>query len=332
MAITSCIVHPKQSRFIQVYEWQIIFCKQNHCAALLLSFFRSWHDWKLKHDFYYKKFNDIVEAHGEGRPHIENAYLFFTKEELAEGCMGFYGKNAINEAIELLISLNVITTHPNPNKRYHFDKTKYYRFYPEICNRWISKNYSLVDEETSQFIDSKDAPKQEDRLFEKSFIDSSKEDNGIAEIGQPIAENCQYITNTTNNKTNINKLINKNFQDEFLNKSKKHPCMQNEDSQKVTEVIEALMKAGFPKARLQYPDTIKNIQEVLQAGASINNFVETYYDILQVKKEEQFALNYLIKVLKTKMNHLEQNNIKKSPEEYEIDCTKGLDWMGDLLG
>src|SRR5579872_5061286 len=130
MSYNSSIRQPENTRYIQIHEWQIKFCQNNHCAALLLAFFISWHDWKTQNDQYYRRANDIAEMHGDGRPHNQNAYLFFSMDELIEGCMGFYGKNAINEALQLLASLNVITIHKNPNPRYYFDKTKYFQFDP----------------------------------------------------------------------------------------------------------------------------------------------------------------------------------------------------------
>jgi hypothetical protein len=123
-----------KNKRVVVRAWQIDFCDGNHCAALLLSFFASWHDWKLKNDQYYSRTNDIAEMHGDGRPYNQNAYLFFSTEELIEKCLGLYGKNAISAAIQLLVSLKVLSIHKNPNPRYKFDKTKYFRFYPSVCN------------------------------------------------------------------------------------------------------------------------------------------------------------------------------------------------------
>ncbi|MEO8965575.1 MAG: hypothetical protein ABI370_12995, partial [Gammaproteobacteria bacterium] len=123
---TSCIRHPENNRYIQLHEWQVTFCEGNHCAALLLAFLSAWHNWKLKNDHYYHRANDIAEMHGDGRPHNQNAYLFFSMDELIEGCMDFYGKKAVNAALDFLVSLSVISIHKNPNKRYHFDQTKYF--------------------------------------------------------------------------------------------------------------------------------------------------------------------------------------------------------------
>jgi len=146
---SSCVQQPNNNRYIQVNEWQIAFCHQNHCAAFLLSHFIAWHDWKLNHDEYYSRANNIAELHGDGRPNNQNAYLFFTMEDLAEGILNLYGKNAINTALLLLEELQVISVHKNPNPRYHFDKTKYFMFYPEICNKWIKNNHKREENQNS---------------------------------------------------------------------------------------------------------------------------------------------------------------------------------------
>ena len=336
---SSCIRTPENNRYIQIHEWQINFCQNSHCAALLLSFFINWHEWKLKNDQYYFKANNISESHGDGRPHSENAYLFFTMEDFIEGTMNFYGKNAINEALQLLISLNVLTTHKNPNPRYHFDKTKYFQFYPSVCNRWIAENYS-VEHSSAQFnaqpIDYIDTPKEANRLSENN--------RRSAEIGKPVIETGQPITNTTNKliQTNINKLINtkNDFCDETKKRAlQKNPILGTQSEDRVQAVITALVDQGFPLARLQYPDTTKNINAALQAGASINMFMEAYLDTCRIKKSESFAFNYLLKVVKTRLEHRKsqhqdassENTPERNQSYYESDFSKSMDWMGDLL-
>lgn len=326
MTISSSVRHPENNRYIQVNEWQIKFCQENHCAALLLSFFTNWHDWKLRNDQYYRKANNIAEAHGDGRPYSENAYLFFTTEDLIDGTMNFYGKNAISDAIQLLFSLNVITLHKNPNPRYHFDKTKYFQFFPAVCNQWIAKNYPIKEENLPsqmQGIDNFDTPKEDNRLFENN--------RRSAEIGQPSSETGQAITNTTikYKQTNINKLIKPI--DPFF-ESKKQLVIDDT----VQEVINVLVEQGFPLARLQYPDTAKNIKAVLQAGASLQTFIESYLETCRAKQTNSFALNYLLKVITSRLeknkyrNHSHQQSVQDTPQ-YEENFSAGLQWMGDLV-
>lgn len=191
---SSCITQPANNRYIQVSEWQIKFCNGNYCAALVLSHFIRWHNWKLNHDNYYNKVNNIAEMHGDGRPHNQNAYLFFTMDEISEGILGFFGKSTINTALSLLQELSVISVHKNPNPRYHFDKTKYFMFYPEVCNEWLALDASNDENKNNDDENYEIDPlKVSDRAF-KNELSSSKSN-------VPSRKNSQAITYKTNNTT-----------------------------------------------------------------------------------------------------------------------------------
>ena len=324
MSYSSCISHPQGSRFIQIHAWQIQFCRENHCAALILSFFSNWHDWKIKNDQYYSKFNDIAELHGDGRPHNQNAYLFFTMEDLIQGCLGFYGKNAINEALQLLCSLEVISIHKNPNPRYHFDKTKYFQFYPSVCNQWIVKNYPAKDSYTNkstQVLESSGASKQANRASENK--------QSSDEIGQPTFEIGKAITNTTSNTTeNNNQSIN-------INKISEDP-KQSMDGE-VRLIIEKLIQQGLSTKHLKYPDTIKTMQRLYESGATVEIFLEAY-SVARKVSSNGFGINYLAKVVtdilsknsKSTNENVDANNQISKPI-YTEDFSNGLDWMGDLI-
>ncbi len=192
---SSCIQQPKNNHYIQVSAWQVQFCQGNHCAAFVLSHFIAWHDWKINHDEYYQRVNNIAELHGDGRPHEQNAYLFFSMDEISEGILGTYGKNTINNALQFLEDLGAISVHKNPNPRYHFDKTKYFIFYPEVCNDWIAHNEKndFLGQVTAQALDNPDRLKVTDR--------SSKINAPSPEIKRPSLKKGQAITETTNNTT-----------------------------------------------------------------------------------------------------------------------------------
>ena len=334
---TSCIYTPPNSRFIQLNETHLAFCQGNHCAAFLLSFFSSWHDWKIRNDQYYCRANDIAEVHGDGRPNNENAYLFFTTEDLVNGLMGLFGKKAISDGLELLVNLKVITIHKNPNPRYHFDKTKYFRFYPEIVNNWLEAGdaISLDSNSCAQVIDNFDNAKIDD-AFAKNARPS-------IENGQPSRQNRQAITDTTNNTTKNNKSINKSkrasdFLSDFagseqqaaaLNESAQavefeqptaHFTKQTQNQHKlntkekqtaaatgelqqtvspVTQtIIDSLIEKGMSKNKF-YADSITAITRLHEAGATTKQFIEGYDIALQTTKGSGFGVNYLIKVVES---------------------------------
>lgn len=334
MTYSSCIRHPEKTRYIQVYDWQIKFCQGNHCAALLLSFFINWHDWKLRNDQYYKRANDIAEMHGDGRPHGQDAFLFFTTEELISGCMEFYGKKAINEALALLTSLHVITTHKNPNPRYHFDKTKYFKFNPKVCNRWISDIYPLDDEEDNNLA-------QPVEFIDRSKIADRSGKNGVPshQNGLPSGESCQAITNTTNNTTNNNQSINARQDllnvDRIKSKQSDHPDPLPE----ITQIIDVLIAKGFLLDRSHHSDDMAVIEQLVQQGATVAIVDDAYAVSLKATsmRGKRFGLRYLAKTIEGMLSKVEKHRTETfssanhSEPQYENDFRGGLHWMGDLV-
>ncbi len=328
MNYTSCIRQPEKSPFIQLHQWQVQFCHNNHCAALLLSVFIAWHDWKCRHDDYYRRVNNIAEVHGEGRPHSENAYLFFTTEQLIEYCMGLYGKKAINEGLNFLKSLSAISIHNNPNPRYHFDKTKYFQFYPDVCNHWITENYyqkSSLHEKETQLIDSYDRVKIPDRESENALPSS--------ENGRPSGKNTQAITYTTYNNTNKNQSINarENFSD-LKSQTELNPLT-------VEQILTHLRQKGLSSDALRYPDVPDLIAELISKGAILIHFLTAYDLAVQATstKGGRFGVRYLAKVVE---NLLNKSNLHSKPPPaissrqevvYQNDFSGGMDWMGDLV-
>lgn len=137
------IHHPENNHCLQLHEWMVKFCGNNHCAALLLAFFLSWHEWRLRHDIYYRRLIN-TEIHKDVGINNENAYLFFTFQELIDGLMGLYDQKTVASALDLLVSLGVISTHKNLNSTYPFDKTKYFKLYPHVCDHWLANNYQIA--------------------------------------------------------------------------------------------------------------------------------------------------------------------------------------------
>lgn len=309
---SSCIRHPEKTRYIQVYDWQIQFCQGNHCAALLLAFFINWHDWKLRHDQYYKRVNDIAEIHGDGRLHSEDAYLFFSTEELITGCMGFYGKQAVNTGIDLLASLGVITIHKNPNPRYHFDKTRYFKLYPTVCNRWIADSYPLDDEGN---VEEPNASPDRLKMADRSAENNPPSNKNVL----PSNESDRAITNTTNNTTNKNQSI--NARDE------------------VGAAINALVEKGMPAKRF-YPDAIDTILHLQEQGATAETFCKAYDLAHRTTQHNHYGVPYIAKIVEQLLASSRKQNTPrgKSPPSlpqkdqfsntvYESDITNALKWM-----
>jgi hypothetical protein len=108
---TTCIRHPSSERFLRIFPWQIELCEGNHCAAYLLSYFESWHNYKLQKQFENKRVNDIAENHGDKRTQDEHSLQFHSYEDFEFGLLGLYKKNSIRDALAQFAAI------PIPNTR-----------------------------------------------------------------------------------------------------------------------------------------------------------------------------------------------------------------------
>ncbi|MCR9192823.1 MAG: hypothetical protein NXI01_09265 [Gammaproteobacteria bacterium] len=216
--------------------------------------------------------------------------MFFTTDDLADGILNLYGKNAINKALQLLEELQVISVHKNPNPRYHFDKTKYFIFYPETCNEWIKKDQEKTGNQNSSI----EGPKESiDHL--KASDRSSQSNAPSIESKRPPLKKGQAITDTTNNTTNKDQSIKNIHGDGCIGFSQK-------TSPEIEEIIELLIFEGFPRKRFSYSGSIESIQKACAAGANIDMFYEAYCKAQSVTGEQGFGLNYLIKTVESLMS------------------------------
>ena len=143
---------------------------------------------------------------------------------LLDALMGLFGKKSISNGLALLASLDVITIHRNPNRRYCFDRTKYFKFYPEVCNKWLQRNDLLnkSDEDESRLIDD---------------FDNIKMDNQWCNNALPSCENDQAITDNTNYKINENQPINARDESQLIDYSDnaKMDNREREDGQPIID-------------------------------------------------------------------------------------------------
>lgn len=330
---TSCITAPAKDPYIQLNRWHVNFCEGNHCAALLLSFLIAWHDWKLNHDHYYRRVNDIAEMHGDDRPHSEHAYLFFSTEELIDGCMGIYGKKAILAGLEWLSERGVISIHKNPNPRYHFDKTKYFQIHPDVCNQWIAdqqrtitKKHQTHAPDIDQVIDSTDRALMPDREGENALP--------CGEKAPPSRQNARYIKNNTTNKTTNNlQSINAREEDEI------DVALQD---QTLSPFVNALLTMGMPRSKF-YPDSLLRFAKLQQRGLTLETLEHAYAMAERVTQQKGFGLNYLCDVVddllaknqRSYQSNHSKNTVSHAPTDslsdfsntrYETHIPKHMTW------
>jgi hypothetical protein len=122
MAETSCIVSPRRSRFLTVFEWEVEFCGGNFCAGALLHFFKWQYDAALTRK----------QSGGS-----QSLLLHFTLEQLGKGLIGLYSRGTIVRARKVLTRLSVTVE----SQDLGFDRRITFEFRPEIVNDWLDKHY-----------------------------------------------------------------------------------------------------------------------------------------------------------------------------------------------
>lgn len=129
---TSCIPSIESDRFVTIRRSWVAICQGNHCAAALLNFFVSWHDWKIEHQPRLKRENDVALNHGVQPSHNVSLIQHHTIAELKDGLCGLYSDKTIQKATNTLVSLGFVEQSRNPDKRYKFDQTKHYLVCPDL--------------------------------------------------------------------------------------------------------------------------------------------------------------------------------------------------------
>lgn len=331
---TSCIAHPANERLLMIRKWQEIFCDGKHCPASVMSFLEYWHNWKLEADTHNKKSNDVAEQHGDRRLLSEDVIQFHTLQEISDGILNLYGVKAIAEALRFLEDeKGVISTHSNPNPRYSYDKKKYIKFYPDVCNEWIKNHYKSS---LGILTESK---------MQKGIIDSVKRESREGENAVGQGEKGLAITEI-NNIEIINKLI--SAADDFLNDEANAFAESITDD--MLESVVALLKAkGMPENRLVKESDLALVRQSVEKGATPDVFSAAYDLCIQVtaKTGSQFGISYLLKAVDSVMqklasqHHATSGRGQSPPSSrlstpaiepvYESDFSQGQDWMGDLV-
>jgi len=280
---SSCISHPESERLVIIRKWQVEFCEGNQCAAAVMSFLEYWHNWKLESEHYNHRSNQISEAHGDGHPYAEDIYQFHSINEISEGILGLYGHKSITEALRLLEQMSVISTHRNPNPRYVYDKTKYFRFYPEICQKWLKNYYKSRD--------GKNAVSN----TKKCDLDPAVMPDAFGKNTVPNGKNAVYIETEINNKDNNHSI---NAGDLSSNPESNSTEPTDVNSALVQPVINVLREQGMPAKHFTYADVPPAIQRLCLAGATVPDFIAAFERATQYA-DRGFGVKYLVPIVES---------------------------------
>jgi hypothetical protein len=122
--------------------WQVVACKGNCCAALLLNHFEYWHNTKLKQAKKARKKNNNLNAQDEEKVEIVSLLQFHKIPDLQFSLFYCFGKDGIAQAVRLLNKLNFISIHQSPYLK--TDRTHYFQFLPANVNEWIEAHQDDV--------------------------------------------------------------------------------------------------------------------------------------------------------------------------------------------
>ena len=324
---TSCISHPPQQALIVLRKWQVDFCNGNHCAAMLLANFEYWHNIKC----------DMLKLNR----HDESPLFHKKLEEIKENLLGMYSDNTINKGIKLLESLGVISIHKNPDPRYSFDRTRYFKFYPNICQAWIDGRYQQVTNQVTQNKSSDECDQplnnstEENSVTAKSILDDAKMRIRERKIKQPSikfksssrnfeprslsfespsGKSACTITEITSEITpEITSEIS-NVLSEPVDKSDAkqytltHPLNFLSDAKihvKLQDIVQYMQDVGIPSAWCNTKPDHERIVSLVKRGADLSGFQEAYRRAEKAKGQGSIGARYLCAIVQ---NGLEETN------------------------
>ena len=187
---SSCISNLPNDRFVVIRQSWVSICRDNHCAAALLNFFVSWHDWKIENQPRSQRENTVALNHGVESSLHTSLIQHHSLAELKQGLCGLYSEKTIQKAIAVLVNLGFVQPSRNPDPRYKFDRTTHYLVVIDLIK---SALHAL-----GNFTESMLTSKQNSRI--DGLIDSVKIPDGEVKIpdGEVKVSNHYQDTNQDN--------------------------------------------------------------------------------------------------------------------------------------
>ena len=364
--IISCISHPPKhplsKNSLIIHEWQIIACKGDFKAAALLSYLELKHNTKIDIDGYHKDTNDEAEQQGLGRIQNEDTLIRVKLADLREDLYAIGVEKTLSHALDFLADeLGFISLHANPNPEKILDRTKYVRFYPEICNAWIRAHYrtdgTYIEQSQSEneYIPTRNGKKSLSKMTNVS-IDSDKSHS--REGKKSLSENsdgsfsdepAQLIDSYQNEvmpdrfgKMSESLYINNQYQSNQLINS-----INQSENENIKAVLNALVAKGITPEKFNYADAKLTIERLIEEGATIEIFTQAYDVSAHATQGKGFGVNYLARVVETllkkskkpvvdhKANHrtntVSQANRRATEYVYKHDLKNAESWASDLI-
>ena len=156
--MTSAIVRVTNEPILILRKSYIEICGGDRDAAKLLSYFEYWHNVKVAQNRKSEHLNRVAEQHGYNPEQDVSDLQYHTMDEMYDECLGDISKKGLQKARRILRELGFISEHSNPDIRFAFDKTIYYRLEVEAVNR------ALDDYRLSRLSDQHNRCSQNDHI------------------------------------------------------------------------------------------------------------------------------------------------------------------------
>lgn len=198
MNYTSSVSRITNDQYIVIRASYVKVCNGNTVAAALISFFESWHNYKIKQIREWKKDGESGKKPSTWQHH--------TGQDLIRGIMGIGKRHSIDQAKEQLLQMGIITTGRNPDPRFSFDATIHYQFHPETVQQLlafveISKSEPDADIDISGFAENNESPFDENSTTSPNESLNNQPDHSSSAAKAPEPRNQKVGKETGNRRT-----------------------------------------------------------------------------------------------------------------------------------
>jgi len=142
MGYTSSVQRIANDQYVTIRASYVKICNGNPVAAALISFFETWHNYKLKQIADWQKIGNKKDP--------PNTWQHHTGKELEQGIMGIGKRHSIDQAKQQLVSMGVIVIGRNPDYKFAFDATLHYQFQPDVVTSLLAY---VENSKTSQYVE-----------------------------------------------------------------------------------------------------------------------------------------------------------------------------------
>lgn len=298
MSYTSSVPRIANDQFITIRASYVRICNGNAVAAALISYFETWHNYKLKA---LREWN--LNQFAGPKP---STWQHHTIKELEKGIIGIGKRHSIDQAKEQLAQMGIIVIGRNPDPKFAFDATLHYQFQPDA----VAAMLAFVE-------NSKSGPDVEIDISEYAENDSSE----CAEIRSAIPNDSRNITTNETISHGDPQIFGKGEK----NKTRRRPGEPDRDWQRwvdrwhdhvmfrlggVAPMINPVQLAALKRLRI-YLCQVATQQEGRTAedsGYAAWDFILTNWDKLDDWLRAQFDLTVVLKKITDILNQLKNGN------------------------